>query len=444
MSRAPSRFDEWLTIVWETRNEASHPLFWLAIAVVLVGIMAIMAFAPAARDVFQLQFVPALLCLLPALLMGFVGGTFLHGGRMAPRSYGIVVLIGTGLFQFYFGALVALTIVPGAYVVAPLFVVTAVYHGYSFRASKTYPYAIVTTLAAAAGAVAMSPTPGHLALFAVLIPMTLGTSLLFGHAGLRNDQSRQEQVALRAAIQAQVIDDSTRDRDELAGRLLRLLESSHDASSGLSALFFQARLIQERSRALQSPESFADMATLAESLSKGLERIRALLEETRRVRAQTLVVPQAVDVMPAVRAVLDGLRAKAGTRVALGLEQNVPDATQALIAGGAASLERVLHNVVTNALEGNGVERGTNIEVRVYALPGERMLAIDCLDDGPGFRPEQLAGAITAFATLKTTGTGLGLYTAERLLRAGGGEIIRSNREGRGAVVSVRLPEVPS
>ena len=444
MSRVRSRFDEWLTIVWETRHDASHPGVWLATTVVTISTMAIMAFAPAARDVFKLQFGPALLCFLPALLVGSGGGALVHLGRITPHAYGLAILVASALFQFFFGALVALTILPGAYVTAPLFVVTAVFHGYSYRASKTYPYAIVTTLVAAAGAIAMNPTPGHLALFAVLIPMTVGTSLVLGLVGLRNDHSRQEQVALRAAIQAQVIDDSTRDRDELAGRLLRLLESSHDASSGLSALFFQARLIQERSRALQSPESFADMATLAESLSKGLERIRALLEETRRVRAQTLVVPQAVDVMPAVRAVLDGLRAKAGTRVALGLEQKVPDASQALIAGGAASLERVLHNVVTNALEGNGVERGTNIEVRVYALPGERMLAIDCLDDGPGFRSEQLAGAITAFATLKTTGTGLGLYTAERLLRAGGGEIIRSNREGRGAVVSVRLPEVPS
>lgn len=443
MNRTQSRFDEWLVTVWEIRHDGTHPLNWLVLAAFMVGIMAIMAFAPAAREVFQLQFGPAVLCFLPTLLAGSAGGAVMHVGRMTPRSYGIMTLATSALLQFYFGALIALTIIPGSYVAAALFVVTSAIHGYIYLASKTYPYAIVTTLAAGAGAIAMSPTAGHLALFAVLIPLTVGTTLQCGNMGLRNDRSRREQAALRAAIQAQVIDESTRDRDELSGRLLRLLESSHDASSGLSALFFQARLIQERSRAPQSPESIADMATLAESLSKGLERIRSLLEETRRVRAQTVVVPQAVAVMPTVRAVLEGLRAKAGPRVVFGLEQEVPDASQALLAGGAASLERVLHNVVTNALEGNGVERGTSIKLRVYALPDQRTLAIDCLDDGPGFRPEQLAREITAFATLKTTGTGLGLYTAERLLRAGGGEIIRGNREGRGACVSVRLPEVP-
>jgi len=444
MSQVQSRFHEWLIPAWETRHDGSHPLSWLAMAAFIVSILAIMAFAPAAREVFQLPFRTAVLCFIPALLVGSVGGALVHVGRITPRSYGIAILMTSALLEFFFGALVALTMLPGAYVVAPLFVVTSVFHGYRHRASKTYPYAILSTLAAATLAIAMSPTPGHQVLFAVLIPMTVGTSLVFGHVGLLNDRTRREQTALRAAVQAQVIDDSTRDRDALSNRLVSLLESSHDASSGLSALFFQARLIQEHSRAPRSPESVSDMAVLAESLSKGLERIRALLEETRRVRTQTQVYPEPVDILPAVRAALEELRGCAGPRVRLELEASVPEAAQALLAGGAASLERVLHNLVTNALEGDGIERASHVQLCVYALPEEGMIAIDCLDDGPGFRADQLARGITAFSTLKPAGTGLGLYTAERLLRAGGGEIQRGNREGHGAIVSIRLPEVRS
>lgn len=63
----------------------------------------------------------------------------------------------------------------------------------------------------------------------------------------------------------------------------------------------------------------------------------------------------------------------------------------------------------------------------------------DIVHDGPGFSPAALATAIAAFDTSKPSGTGLGLYTTERLILASGGTLTRGNGVDGGAVVRIRL-----
>jgi signal transduction histidine kinase len=61
-------------------------------------------------------------------------------------------------------------------------------------------------------------------------------------------------------------------------------------------------------------------------------------------------------------------------------------------------------------------------------------------DDGPGFNQEQLLAPIAPFVSEKPAGTGLGLYTVERLVAASRGAFHRTNRPDGGARVSVTLP----
>ena len=70
-------------------------------------------------------------------------------------------------------------------------------------------------------------------------------------------------------------------------------------------------------------------------------------------------------------------------------------------------------------------------------------VAISVCDDGPGFSAEHLAGPITGFQSTKADGTGLGLYTAERLVRASGGSVARENGPEGGARVTAVLRAVP-
>jgi C4-dicarboxylate-specific signal transduction histidine kinase len=111
------------------------------------------------------------------------------------------------------------------------------------------------------------------------------------------------------------------------------------------------------------------------------------------------------------------------------------------VSGGPGSLRRIVENTVANACEGDGSALPQRIEVVVSAQPDTGSLAVEVRDDGPGFLPALLAAPISAFRTTKPGGTGLGLYTVERLVQASGGWLRRANRPEGGAVVAMFLPE---
>jgi C4-dicarboxylate-specific signal transduction histidine kinase len=101
----------------------------------------------------------------------------------------------------------------------------------------------------------------------------------------------------------------------------------------------------------------------------------------------------------------------------------------------------MLENAVANACEGDGGARSRRVEVLVLGRPDTGSLGVEVRDDGPGFPSELLAAPIAAFRTTKPGGSGLGLYTTERLVHASGGWLRRANRPDGGAVLSMFLPE---
>ena len=58
--------------------------------------------------------------------------------------------------------------------------------------------------------------------------------------------------------------------------------------------------------------------------------------------------------------------------------------------------------------------------------------------------PEALPRLFEPYFTTKSSGTGLGLLIARRIVEEHGGSIEARNREGGGLVVEVRLPLVQS
>lgn len=98
-------------------------------------------------------------------------------------------------------------------------------------------------------------------------------------------------------------------------------------------------------------------------------------------------------------------------------------------------LRQVLDGLVENAMRAGG----TTVELR-----GTDGL-VEVLDDGPGLTDDDLAvafdrGALHArYRDSRPVGTGLGLSIASRLVGRMGGTITAANREGGGAVFSVRF-----
>ena len=95
-------------------------------------------------------------------------------------------------------------------------------------------------------------------------------------------------------------------------------------------------------------------------------------------------------------------------------------------------MENAVHSASHSAVEGGSVTISTTLDAA--------FARIDIMDNGRGFTPAALHHAMDPFYTTKDTGTGLGLSISFEILQAHGGELLLANREGGGAVASIRLP----
>ncbi|MEU3356167.1 HAMP domain-containing sensor histidine kinase [Streptomyces sp. NPDC037389] len=118
--------------------------------------------------------------------------------------------------------------------------------------------------------------------------------------------------------------------------------------------------------------------------------------------------------------------------------------------GRAAQLERLLANLVDNALR----HAASRVTVRAYVMEAEaaaeagtgRCAVLEVVDDGPGIPPEQRERVFERFVRLdaardrESGGSGLGLAIAREIARAHGGDLAAGARAGGGALLAARFP----
>ncbi len=103
----------------------------------------------------------------------------------------------------------------------------------------------------------------------------------------------------------------------------------------------------------------------------------------------------------------------------------------------------LMRRAVRNLIE-NAVKYGGGAQVRL--LPGERNVAIEVADRGPGIPPDKLGAVFAPFTRLETSrnrdtgGIGLGLALARAIVNDAGGDIVLANREGGGLAATITLP----
>ncbi len=114
------------------------------------------------------------------------------------------------------------------------------------------------------------------------------------------------------------------------------------------------------------------------------------------------------------------------------------------VAADRTALERVLGNLVTNALAAAPRPGGAARIQAAQPAPGEVMLAV--ADNGPGIPAQALPRIFERFYRADPSragaGSGLGLAIVQQLARAHGGRAFAENLAGGGARVGVVLPAV--
>src|SRR5207237_4468477 len=105
----------------------------------------------------------------------------------------------------------------------------------------------------------------------------------------------------------------------------------------------------------------------------------------------------------------------------------------------AGLMQQALDALLSNAAVYGKSER----PIEVSVARDESMLVISVADRGPGLAPGEETKVFQKFYRGPRTrpgGLGLGLSIARQLIEANGGQIVAQNRQGGGAVFSIRLP----
>ena len=133
-------------------------------------------------------------------------------------------------------------------------------------------------------------------------------------------------------------------------------------------------------------------------------------------------------------ALMDRELAGGKVSVQLALDETLPP-----VRADRVQMQRVLVNLMTNAIESLGAirRRGRRIAIRSAALDGAVLLEVS--DNGTGITPEEMPHIFDAFFTTKATGTGLGLSLCRTIVEEHGGRLWAS-QEPNGATFHLQLP----
>lgn len=102
----------------------------------------------------------------------------------------------------------------------------------------------------------------------------------------------------------------------------------------------------------------------------------------------------------------------------------------------------VLLNLWTNAVEAldeRAEEENKEITIMLRRTGQDNILEVT--DNGPGIKDEMRQNIFKEFATEKTGGMGIGLYTCSLIVQAHGGDISYDTRVGLGTTFRVRFPD---
>lgn len=104
-------------------------------------------------------------------------------------------------------------------------------------------------------------------------------------------------------------------------------------------------------------------------------------------------------------------------------------------------LRQAVLNLLRNAAEAIPDEHAERrVAVRAF-FENEKWLVVEIRDSGEGIPPAQLQKIFIPFFTTKSTGHGVGLALAHRVVTEHGGTLTASNDVKGGAVFTMKLPK---
>jgi len=211
---------------------------------------------------------------------------------------------------------------------------------------------------------------------------------------------------------------------------------THDLKNAIMGL---SMLVTNMERQFHRAEFREDaISSLREATEKLGGLVARLSEPVKSISGEYRRTSRPVDLIPLIKRVLATTAEPAASYYEIRTE--LPDALVAPV--DAERMERVVENLIVNALEAMGAQGGA---LTVAAgRESESLVFFSVADTGPGMSEEFIRTRLFhAFATTKKRGIGLGLYTCREIVESHGGRLEVESQLGSGTRFRVVLPSDP-
>ncbi|MBN2623641.1 MAG: HAMP domain-containing histidine kinase [Acidimicrobiales bacterium] len=235
-------------------------------------------------------------------------------------------------------------------------------------------------------------------------------------------------------------------------------DASHELRTPLTSIRGFAEL--HRQGAVTDPTEVAHLVARIEDEAKRMGLLVDDLLLLARLDQQRPLQLAPVDVAEVARSAVTAARATAPDRdVALVIDGRPDTDRDALgpatpggpraeltVAGDEPRLHQVLANLLDNALAYSPADSPVTVAVRAAEQDGQRLVALEVADRGPGLTPEQSARVFERFYRVDAArsrargGTGLGLSIVAAIAEAHGGRVEVDSSPGEGSTFRVLVP----
>ncbi len=243
------------------------------------------------------------------------------------------------------------------------------------------------------------------------------------HASVLAERRR----ATKASSERRLLEETDRTRTAL------LAAVSHDLRSPLAAVKAAVSSLRNHQIEWSPDDEESLLATVEEGADRLEDLVANLLDMSRLQMGAVNAHVDEVEVQPTIHSSLSSLSGRDRVDIAVADEA-------ALVVADAGLLERVIANLVANALNYAGAES----RVRVDASAGGSRAQIRVVDTGPGVPLDQRDRLFEPFQRLgdvpRGEGIGLGLAVARGLTEAMGGTLTVEDTPGGGLTFVIDLP----
>jgi|SRR5688572_1158138 len=209
---------------------------------------------------------------------------------------------------------------------------------------------------------------------------------------------------------------------------------AHEIRNPLTPIQFALQRLQEEARRPERPRP----EVVAENADSIMREVRSLQEFVTAFSAVAQLPepkPAACDIAALVEDVARLYRGSSPVEFRVEVERPVP-----LAWVDSGQIQRVLVNLIKNAVEAMDQRGAVTLRVRRDAASDPPCVALEVEDTGPGMDPATLERAAHPGFTTKSSGSGLGLTLVQRIVEQHGGRFHLDSSPGVGTRAVVLIP----